>query len=176
MQRRIYSTLCLLTICGLAACGKKSPSPTAITTTTPAIPSPVATIEPPPQLPPPQQPVPIVAKTPTPQGAPSIPTIAALPKPIYPTPAPVRIPVFPEPSKAKTNSKTEPISKLKIPADPAQQIIVDAEWTTRHFDGCRDPRSNGLSRFCSRTDSDSHSPRSKEHPLNVVLGNPTRQF
>ena len=122
MQRRIYSTLCLLTICGLAACGKKSPSPTAITTTTPAIPSPVATIEPPPQLPPPQQPVPIVAKTPTPQGAPSIPTIAALPKPIYPTPAPVRIPVFPEPSKAKTNSKTEPISKLKIPTDPAQQI------------------------------------------------------
>jgi hypothetical protein len=58
---------------------------------------------------------------PTP-AAPSPPLISALPKPIYPEPAPVKIPVIPEPNKTKANPKPDPISKLKIPTNPAQQI------------------------------------------------------
>ena len=123
MKRLIYRTLCLLTICGLAACGKKDQSPTAANTPTaiptPVVPAPVA-ISPPPQLPP----APIVIKTPKPvvSISPTTPKIAALPESIYPLPTPVAIPIVPEPFKIKTNSKPEPISKIKIPADAAQQI------------------------------------------------------
>jgi hypothetical protein len=123
MKRRIYRALCVLTICGLTACGDKSEPPTAMTptpVTTPALPPPVVTIQPP-QLPP-TQPAPIAIKTPTPSVSPSTPKIAALPKSIYPAPTPVAIPIVPEPSQVKTNPKPDPIAKLKIPADPAQQI------------------------------------------------------
>jgi hypothetical protein len=132
MKRRIYRTLCLLTICGLVACGKKNQPPTAMNTptatptpmTTPGVPSPVATIEPPKQLPPVKQPAASAIKTPKPivQTAPVPPKIAALPESIYPNPTPVAIPVVPEPFRIKTNSKTEPITKIKLPTDPARQI------------------------------------------------------
>jgi hypothetical protein len=57
-----------------------------------------------------------------PPAAPSTPIISALPKPLYPEPAPVEIPVIPDPNKTKANPKPDPISKLKIPTSPAQQI------------------------------------------------------
>ncbi len=132
MKRRLYRTLCLLTICGLTACGKNNPPPTAMNTptatptpmTTPVVPAPAATIPPPQQLPPTQQPDTSAIKNPKPivRVSPATPQIVDLPKSIYPTPTPVAIPIVPEPSQTKTNSKTEPISKIKIPADPAQQI------------------------------------------------------
>jgi hypothetical protein len=129
MKRRIYCTLGLLTICGLVACGKKNEPPTATnipTATptpiiTPAVPSPVA---PQPQQLPPAKPAAIAIKTPktVAPASPDTPKIAALPKSIYPTPTPVAIPVVPEPARVKTNSKTEPINKIKLPAAPDRQI------------------------------------------------------
>ena len=107
---------------------KTNQPPTAMNTPTPmptpVVPSPVATIQPPKQLPPTKQPAATAVKTPKTAVpvSPDTPKIAALPKSIYPTPTPVVIPVVPEPVRIKTNSKTEPITKIKLPTDPDRQI------------------------------------------------------
>jgi len=118
MKRQIYLSLCLLAMVMVTACGKKS-QPTAIVLPTPSpsvtpMPSPV-TIEPPDRVSPPVT-SPVLVQVPT--TKPTIP----VPKALYPIPTPVPIPVIPDPVKTKANSKTEPISKLKPPTDPAQQI------------------------------------------------------
>jgi hypothetical protein len=113
----------------MTACGQKSQPPTAVVTKAPTptamTPPPVTTTQPTPT------PAPTVAASPVPvkipklkptPAAPSPPIISALPKPLYPEPAPVQIPVIPEPNKTKANPKPDPISKLKIPTNPAQQI------------------------------------------------------
>jgi hypothetical protein len=124
MKQQIYLSLCVLAIGILTACGKKSPPPTQIVTPTPTpvvtpTPSPV-TIQP---TPPSPSPTPIAVPTiqPTPKVT-SPPKIVELPKSLYPEPTPVPIPSPSAPVKTKANSKTEPISKLRIPTDPAQQI------------------------------------------------------
>ena len=130
MKRRIYCALGLLTICGLVACGKKDqptatniPTATPTPITAPAVPSPIATAPPPQQLPPVKQPATTAIKTPkVAPVSPDTPKIAALPESIYPTPMPVVIPVVPEPVRVKTNSKTEPITKIKLPAAPDREI------------------------------------------------------
>ncbi len=138
MKQQIYLSLCLLAMVELTACGKKSQPPTAIVTPTPTpivtptstpvsiAPSPT-TIQPTPQLAPPVKSLPPVSVKipklkPTPQLLPAKPTISALPSSLYPQPAPVAIPLPPNPVKTKANPKPEPISKLKRPTDPAQQI------------------------------------------------------
>ncbi len=113
----------------MTACGQKSQSPTAVVTPSPTpiavTPPPVTTTQPTPA------PAPTVAASPVPvkipklkpaSAEPSTPIISALPKPLYPEPAPIQIPVIPEPKKIAANPKPDPISKLKIPASPAQQI------------------------------------------------------
>ena len=114
----------------MTACGQKSQPPTAVVTEEP---TPIA-VESPPVTP--TQPTPIPAPTiaaspvpvkvpplkPTPPAVTSTPIISALPKPLYPEPAPVQIPTIPAPNKITANPKPDPISKLKIPASPAQQI------------------------------------------------------
>jgi hypothetical protein len=124
MKQQIYLSLCVLAIGILTACGKKSPPSTQIVTPTPTpvvipTPSPV-TIQP---TPPSPSPTPIALPTvqPTPKVT-SPPKIVDLPKSLYPEPTPVPIPSPSAPVKTKANSKTEPISKLRIPTDPAQQI------------------------------------------------------
>jgi predicted small lipoprotein YifL len=132
MKQKIYLNLCLLAIVGLTACGKKSKPPTAVVTPTPiAISTPTSvtspsiappvTSQPTPETPPVVL-FPVPSKVPTPKVLPSTPAIAALPKSIYPTPTPIAIPVVPAPVKIAANPKPEPISKLNIPTDPAQQI------------------------------------------------------
>lgn len=123
MKRQIYLSLCLLVMVMVTAC-KNQPTaivPTPSPSVTP-IPSPV-TIEPPPQQVSPPVPSPVPVKVPAikPTPAPFTPKIS-VPKALYPLPTPVAIPVIPDPVKTKANSKTEPISKLKPPTDPAQQI------------------------------------------------------
>ncbi len=139
MNRQIYLSLCLVAMVVVTGCGKKSEPPTAIVTPTPApvaavaTPSPIATNQPAPTPPPTVASSPVPAKIPnlqpTPKALPpSIPIISALPKSIYPAPAPVAIPVAPVPAKPNAkvdiaaNPQPEPISKLKIPTDPTQQI------------------------------------------------------
>jgi hypothetical protein len=124
MKQQIYLSLCVLAIGILTACGKKSPPPPQIVTPTPTpvvtpTPSPV-TIQP---TPPSPSPTPIALPTiqPTPKVT-SPPKIVELPKSLYPEPTPVPIPSSSPPVKTKANSKTEPISKLRIPTNPAQQI------------------------------------------------------
>jgi hypothetical protein len=127
MKQRIYLSLCVLATVLMTACGQKSQPPTAVVTKAPiaVTPPPVTTTQPT------QIPAPTVAASPVPvkipklkptPSAPSTPIISALPKPLYPEPAPVQIPVIPEPNKNKANPKPDPISKLKIPTSPAQQI------------------------------------------------------
>jgi hypothetical protein len=131
MKQRIHLSLCLLAMVVVTACGKKDEPPTAVIThpplvTVPVTPPPVATTQPPIKSPPLVAASPFPVKTPTiqptPKAVPSPPAIAALPKSPYPTPIPVAIPVVPDPVKIAANPKPEPISKLKIPTDPAQQI------------------------------------------------------
>jgi hypothetical protein len=131
MKGRVYRSLCLVAIGLLTACGKNSQPPTVVATptatptpiaATPTLPAPVATLQPTPITPAPT-PVPKQpAISATPPGAASKPTIVELPKSLYPDPTPVPIVVPSEPVKTKTNSKTEPISKLKLPLDSARQI------------------------------------------------------
>jgi hypothetical protein len=131
MKQRIYLSLCLLAMVVVTACGKKSEPPEAAVAPSPAVtvpvtPPPVATTQPTPQPTPlvSSSPVPVKIPTlqPTPKAVPSTPAIAALPKSPYPAPSPVEIPTISEPIKTKANPKPDPISKLKIPTDPAQQI------------------------------------------------------
>jgi hypothetical protein len=129
MKGRVYRSLCLVAIGLLTACGKNSQPPTVVATptatpiaATPTLPAPVATLQPTPVAP---KPIPVTKKpaiSATPPGSASKPTIVELPKSLYPDPAPVPIVVPSEPVKTKTNSKTEPISKLKLPLDSARQI------------------------------------------------------
>lgn len=124
MKRHIYLSLCLLAMVMVTACGKKS-QPTAIVPTPSPSVTPIAspvTIPPAQVSPPVPSPVPVKVPTIKPTPAPFTPKISALPKALYPIPTPVPIPVTPDPVKTKANSKTEPISKLKPPTDPAQQI------------------------------------------------------
>ncbi len=131
MKGRVYRSLCLVAIGLLTACGKNNQPPTVVATptvtptpiaATPTMPAPVATPTPTPLLPA----APSVPKQPAipapPPGSASKPTLAELPKSLYPDPTPVPIVVPSEPVKTKTNSKTEPISKLKLPLDSARQI------------------------------------------------------
>jgi hypothetical protein len=128
MKQRIYLSLCVLATVLMTACGQKSQPPTAVVTPTPApiavTPPPVTTTQPTPIPAPTVAASPAPVKTPKlqppPKAAPSTPIISALP--IYPEPAPVQIPVIPEPNRTKANPKPDPISKLKIPTSPAQQI------------------------------------------------------
>jgi hypothetical protein len=129
MKQRIYLSLCLLATVLVTACGQKSQPPTAVVTPTPTptavTPPPVMTTQPTP-IPSPKvaaSPAPVKSPKlqPTPAAA-STPIISALPKPLYPEPAPIQMPVIPEPNKTKANPKPDPISKLKIPTNPAQQI------------------------------------------------------
>ena len=134
MKQKIYLNLCLLAMVGLTACGKKSQPPTVVVTptpiatpiVTPTMPSPVTIAPEQSQESPPVVLFPMPAKVstlkPTPKVLPSTPPIAALPTSIYPTPTPIEIPVTPAPIKIAANPKPEPISKLNIPTDPAQQI------------------------------------------------------
>jgi hypothetical protein len=134
MKQKIYLSLCVMAIGLMTGCGQKSPPPTVIVTPTPTptpiVPAPTpspATILPSPKLPPVVT-SPVVVKVPklkpTPQVSSSTTTVLALPESFYPQPTPVPIPATPAPVKPKTkaNSKTEAISKLKLPTDPAQQI------------------------------------------------------
>jgi hypothetical protein len=131
MKGRVYRSLCLVAIGLLTACGKNSQPPTVVATptvtptpiaATPTMPAPVATLQPTPvtptPIPVPKQP----AISATPPESTSKPTIVELPKSLYPDPTPIPIIVPSEPVKTKTNSKTEPISKLKLPLDSARQI------------------------------------------------------
>lgn len=120
MKRQIYLSLCLLAMVLVTACGKED-EPTAVVTptptpiVTPATPAPI--IEPPAIVPPVRVKISDLQPDPKPS-----PTIAALPKQLYPLPAPINIPVAPAPVKIAANPKPDPISKLNIPTDPAQQI------------------------------------------------------
>jgi hypothetical protein len=135
MKGRVYRSLCLAAIGLLTACGKNSQPPTVVATPTvtptpiaanPLLPSPVPILPTPiptpsiPSTPTAVKKPPAIASTPT--GSPSKPTIADLPKSLYPNPTPVPIVVPSDSAQPKANSKTEPISKLKLPLDPAQQI------------------------------------------------------
>jgi hypothetical protein len=133
MKGRVYRSLCLVAIGLLTACGKNSQPPTVVATptvtptpiaATPMLPSPVP-IQPKP-VPTPSAPiavkkVPAIAPTP-PSVSPSKTTIVELPKSLYPAPAPAPIVAPTESAQPKANSKIEPISKLKLPIDPARQI------------------------------------------------------
>jgi hypothetical protein len=127
MKQRIYLSLCVLATVLVTACGQKNQPPTAVVTPTPtptsATPPPVTTTQPKPTpAPAASSPAPVKIPKLKPPAAPSTPIISALPKPLYPEPAPVEIPVIPDPNKTKANPKPDPISKLKIPTSPAQQI------------------------------------------------------
>jgi hypothetical protein len=131
MKGRVYRSLCLVAIGLLTACGKNNQPPTVVATptatptpiaATPTMPAPVATPQPTPAAP---TPIPVPkqpATSATPPGSTSKPTIVELPKSLYPDPTPIPIIVPSEPVKTKTSSKTEPISKLKLPLDSARQI------------------------------------------------------
>jgi hypothetical protein len=131
MKGRVYRSLCLVAIGLLTACGKNNQPPTVVATptvtptpiaATPTMPAPVATPQPTPAAP---APIPVPkqpAASATPPGSTSKPTIVELPKSLYPDPTPIPIIVPSEPVKTKTSSKTEPISKLKLPLDSARQI------------------------------------------------------
>ncbi len=130
MKQKIYLSLFVLATVLMTACGQKNQPPTAVVTPTPipiaVTPPPVTTTQPTPAPTPTVAASPVPVKVPPlkpiPPAAPSTPIISALPKPLYPEPAPVQIPVIPEPNRTKANPKPEPISKLKIPTSPAQQI------------------------------------------------------
>jgi hypothetical protein len=125
-------SLCLLGLLAIAvtSCGKDSSPPTTIATPTlaptPVVSStpsaPVATTTP--ALKPTSAALPTPVRTkikPTPVVL-TTPKISALPKSLYPQPTPVPIVVPSAPISTKANSKAEPISKLRIPTDPALQI------------------------------------------------------
>jgi hypothetical protein len=131
MKQRIYLSLCLLAMVVVTACGEKSEPPTAIVQPTPVVtvpvtPPTVATTPLTPKSAPLTSSSPFPVKTPTLQPklktVTSAPKIAALPKSPYPEPIPVAIPIIPDPVKIAANPQPDPISKLKIPTDPAQQI------------------------------------------------------
>jgi hypothetical protein len=129
MNKQIYLSLCVLAIGTLTACGNKNQSSADLPSPkpTPTAPSPVASISPTPQASPTASSSPVPTKSPatqpTPSGSPTIST-SELPPSLYPPPTPVTIPITPAPvqPKPKANSKIEPISTLKPPTDPAQQI------------------------------------------------------
>lgn len=127
MKRHIHLSLYLWAMVVLTACGKNSQPPTVVVTptptpiVTPSVSSPV-TIQPTPQVPVLPSPSPLVPTAkPTRSAVTAPPAISELPKSLYPVPTPVAIPVVP-PAKTKANPKPEPLSKLKPPTDPAQQI------------------------------------------------------
>jgi hypothetical protein len=116
MKQRIYLSLCLLSIGLLTGCSDKEESPTVEATPAPivtptAMPSPLAI------LPSPRLPAPVPIKIPA-----SKPVKIPTPKSIYPAPTPVAIRVPPAPVQTKAVQKEEPVSKLKLPTDPSQQI------------------------------------------------------
>ncbi len=121
MKQQIYLSICLLSIGFLAGCGEPeeeitetvAPIPTVSPTITP---TPIAITSP--------IPVPSSSSSPIPVKIPPTKpiSIVPIPKSIYPTPTPVAIRVPPEPVKTKAIIKQEPVSKLNIPTDPAQQI------------------------------------------------------
>ena len=125
MKQRIYLSLCVLATVAVTACGTKTEPPTAVIPptplpiTTPVTPAPVTMAQPTPIATP--VPAPGPKTRPTPRPLPTSAPISAVPT-IYPLPAPVAIPALPAPVKIAANPKPEPISKLKIPTDPAQQI------------------------------------------------------
>ena len=115
MKRQIYLSICLSAMAMVTAC-RNQPTAIVVPTPSPSVtpsPSPVAIA--PAVSPPVPSPVPV--EVPTSKPTPKI----SVPKALYPIPTPVTIPVIP-PVKTKANSKTESISKLKPPTDPAQQI------------------------------------------------------
>jgi hypothetical protein len=149
MKRQIYLSLSILAMVAMTACGNKEEEQAATDTPTPvavtATPAPVATTQPSPAPGVTSSPLPVKIPTrlPIPPALPTTPIISALPKSIYPEPSPITIPETPlptakVPAKAPTkvpksikpkspviiaaNPKPEPISKLKIPTDPTQQI------------------------------------------------------
>ncbi len=103
----------------MTACGQKSQPPTAVVTPIPT-PTSVTTTQPTPTVA--ASPVPVKIPKQNPTAETSTPIISALPKSLYPDPAPVEIPVIPQPNKIAANPKPDPLSKLKIPTNPAQQI------------------------------------------------------
>lgn len=118
MRKQIYLSLCL-SIGLLTACWQNSDEPTVTSTPSPTVtstPSPTVSDLPVAVSPTPTIQVPVV---PAPTVSPTPPSVTVLPKPIYPTPSPVEIP------KTKISAKTEPISKLKLPKDLAQEITPD---------------------------------------------------
>ena len=125
MKQRIYLSLCVLATVAVTACGTKTEPPTAVIPptplpiTTPVTPAPVTMAQPTTITTP--VPAPGPKTRPTPRPLPTSAPISAVPT-IYPLPAPVAIPALPAPVKIAANPKPEPISKLKIPTDPAQQI------------------------------------------------------
>jgi hypothetical protein len=127
----------------MTACGNKEEEQAVTDTPAPVTaavtPAPVATTQPSPSPAVSSAPIPvkIPARQPIPPALPTTPIISALPKSIYPEPspitipetpiptakAPVKVPVKPKaPAIIAANPKPEPISKLKIPTDPTQQI------------------------------------------------------
>jgi hypothetical protein len=118
MKQRIYLSLWLLSIGLLTGCSDKEEPPTVEATPTPivtpiAMPSPLAMSP---------SPLPSAQPAPVPIKIPSTPVKIPTPKSIYPIPTPVAIRVPPAPVQTKAVQKEAPVSKLKIPTDPTQQI------------------------------------------------------
>ncbi len=126
MKLKIWLTVCLCSIGFLASCGAPEqaskeelvPSSAPPPIATPSVaPSPIAQPSPAPS---PQEASPEPIKTPT--GRPRV----TLPKSTYPIPTPVTIaPDPPAVVKTKATQKDEPVTKLNLPADPAQKITPE---------------------------------------------------
>jgi hypothetical protein len=130
MKKRIYLSLWLLSIGLLTGCSDKEEPPVVEATPAPIVtptvmPSPLVAISPSPLSPSPQ-PSPVPIKIPATKPV-QIPT----PKSIYPAPKPVAIKLPPAPVQTKAVQKEEPVSKLNIPTDPAQQIMPDGIGTAK---------------------------------------------
>jgi hypothetical protein len=113
MKKRIYLSLCLLSIGLLTGCSDKEEPPVVEATPAPivtptAIPSPLVAISP--------SPLPLAQPSPVPIKIPvSKPVKIPTPKSIYPAPTPVAIKLPPAPVQTKAVQKEEPVSKLNIP-------------------------------------------------------------
>jgi hypothetical protein len=130
MKQQIYLSIWALSIGLLTGCGAPEQSPTETVAPSPIevpiliSPTPVAITSPPPQI------LPSVP-SPRPIKIPVKPILIATPQSIYPIPTPVAIRVPPAPVKTKAIQKEEPVSKLNIPLDPAQQITPEGIGVAR---------------------------------------------